>query len=72
MLNDQQESIDRYLASMTAENMYVDPYAVTPVANMRFTPDKKERRMTFGFEELFSYENQAGGSNYFKSMLYMT
>ena len=72
MLNDQQESIDRYLASMTAENMYVDPYAVTPVANMRFTPDKNERKMTFGFEELFSYENQAGGSNYFKSMLYMT
>lgn len=71
-LNDQQLVIDRYLYSMTAENMYVDPYGTTPVANIRFTPDKKERSMSFGFEDLFNSDNQAGGSNYFKSMLYMT
>lgn len=71
-LNDQQMVIDRYLYSMTAENMYVDPYGTTPVANIRFTPDKKERSMSFGFEDLFNSDNQAGGSNYFKSMLYIT
>lgn len=71
-LNDQQMIIDRYLYSMTEENMYVDPYAVTPVANIRFTPDKRERSVSFGFEDVFNSENQAGGSNYFKSMLYMT
>ena len=71
-LNDQQLVIDRYLYSMTEENMYVDPYGTTPVANIRFTPDKKERSMSFGFEDLFNSDNQAGGSNYFKSMLYMT
>ena len=71
-LNDQQMVIDNYLYSMTAENMYVDPYGTTPVANIRFTPDKKERSMSFGFEDLFNSDNQAGGSNYFKSMLYMT
>lgn len=71
-LNDQQLVIDRYLYSMTEENMYVDPYGTTPVANIRFAPDKKERSMSFGFEDLFNSDNQAGGSNYFKSMLYMT
>jgi hypothetical protein len=71
-LNDQQLVIDRYLYSMTEENMYVDPYGTTPVANIRFTPDKKERSMSFGFEDLFNSDNQAGGNNYFKSMLYMT
>ena len=71
-LNDQQLVIDRYLYSMTEENMYVDPYGTTPVANIRFTPDKKERSMSFGFEDLFNSDNQAGGSNYFNSMLYMT
>ena len=71
-LNDQQYVIDRYIYSMTEENMYVDPYGTTPVANIRFAPDKKERSMSFGFEDLFNSDNQAGGSNYFKSMLYMT
>lgn len=71
-LNDQQIAIDRYIWSMTSENMYVDPYATTPVANIRFKPDKKERSMTFGFEDMFNSENQAGGSNYFHSMLYVT
>lgn len=71
-LNDQQYVIDRYIYSMTEENMYVDPYGTTPVANIRFAPDKKERSMSFGFEDLFNSDNQAGGSSYFKSMLYMT
>jgi len=71
-LNDQQLVIDRYLWEVTADNMYTDPYAVTPVANIRFSPDKRERKVVFGFEELFDYESQAGGNNYFKNILYMT
>ena len=69
-LQDQQEFVDRYVFSMTAQNMYVDPYGTTPVANIRFTPDKDTRVLSFGFEELFDESKLAGSSDYFKSILY--
>ena len=69
-LQDQQEHIDRYIWSMTSQNMYVDPYGVTPVANMRFTPDKDTRMMSFGFEDLFSEDLLAGSKGYFNSIIY--
>lgn len=67
---DQQEYIDRYVWGMTAQNMYVDPYGTTPVANMRFTPDKDTRVMAFGFEDLFDTNKLAGSKGYFNSVIY--
>lgn len=69
-LQDQQEYIDRYIWGMAAQNMYVDPYGTTPVANIRFTPDKDTRMMTFGYEEVFDESKQAGSRNYFNNILY--
>lgn len=69
-LNDQQEYIDRYIWSMTAENMYVDPYGTTPVANIRFTPDKDTRMMSFGYEDVFDESKMAGSANYFNNIIY--
>ena len=69
-LQDQQEYIDRYVWSMTANNMYVDPYGTTPVANSRFTPDKDTRMMSFGFEEMFDESKMAGSKGYFNSIIY--
>lgn len=69
-LQDQQEIIDRYVYSMTAQNMYVDPYGTTPVANMRFTPDKDTRILSFGFEDVFDDSKQAGSASYFNNILY--
>ena len=69
-LQDQQEYIDRYIWGMTSENMYVDPYGTTPVANIRFTPDKDTRAMSFGFEDMFDENSAAGSKGYFNSILY--
>ena len=69
-LQDQQEYIDRYLWGMTAQNMYVDPYGTTPVANIRFTPDKDTRVMSFGYEDMFDDSKMAGSKNYFNSIIY--
>ena len=69
-LQDQQEYIDRYIWSMTSQNMYVDPYGTTPVANLRFTPDKDTRGLSFGFEELFNEDSLAGSKGYFNNILY--
>ena len=69
-LQDQQEHIDRYVWSMTEQNMYVDPYGTTPVANIRFEPDKDTRMMTFGFEDVFDESTQAGSKSYFNNILY--
>ena len=69
-LQDQQEHIDRYLWSMTAENMYVDPYGTTPVANSRFTPDKDTRVMSFGYEDMFDDSKMAGSKDYFNNIIY--
>jgi hypothetical protein len=69
-LQDQQENIDRYVWSMGAQSMYVDPYGTTPVANIRFEPDKDTRMMAFGYEEMFDENKVAGSKNYFNSILY--
>ena len=69
-LQDQQEFIDRYIWSMTSQNMYVDPYGTTPVANIRFEPDKDTRGMSFGFEDVFSESAQAGSRTYFNNIIY--
>lgn len=69
-LQDQQEYIDRYVYGMTANSMYVDPYGTTPVANIRFTPDKDTRMMSFGFEDVFNESKMAGSKNYFNSIIY--
>ena len=69
-LQDQQEYIDRYVWSMTSQNMYVDPYGTTPVANIRFEPDKDTRMMSFGFEDVFDESTQAGSKSYFNNILY--
>lgn len=69
-LQDQQEQIDTYIWSMTAENMYVDPYGTTPVANIRFTPDKDTRLMSFGYEDMFNENKVAGSKNYFNNIIY--
>ena len=69
-MQDQQEHIDRYIWSMTSENMYVDPYGTTPVANIRFTPDKDTRGLSFGFEDVFDESTQAGSKAYFNNILY--
>lgn len=69
-LQDQQESIDRYIWSMTSQNMYVDPYGTTPVANIRFEPDKDTRGMSFGFEDVFNESTQAGSRAYFNNIIY--
>ena len=69
-LQDQQEYIDRYVWSMTSQNMYVDPYGTTPVANMRFTPDKDTRGLSFGFEDMFDESTQAGSKAYFNNIIY--
>lgn len=69
-LQDQQEYIDRYVWSMTANNMYVDPYGTTPVANIRFVPDKDTRMMSFGFEDVFNEDSLAGSKGYFNSIIY--
>ena len=49
---------------MTSQNMYVDPYGTTPVANIRFEPDKDTRGMSFGFEDVFSESKQPGSKAY--------
>lgn len=69
-LQDQQEYIDRYLWGMTAQSMYVDPYGTTPVANIRFTPDRDTRMMNFGYEEMFDESKVAGSKNYFNGIIY--
>ena len=69
-LQDQQEHIDRYVWSMTSQNMYVDPYGTTPVANIRFTPDKDARGLSFGFEDLFDESTLAGSKGYFNNIIY--
>ena len=69
-LQDQQDYIDRYVWSMTSNNMYVDPYGTTPVANIRFEPDKDTRTMSFGFEDVFDPNTQAGSKSYFNNILY--
>lgn len=69
-LQDQQEYIDRYIWGMTAENMYVDPYGTTPVANIRFTPDKNTRGTSFGFEDVFDEGKMAGSKSYFNNIIY--
>lgn len=69
-LQDQQEYIDRYVWSMTSQNMYVDPYGTTPVANIRFTPDKDTRMMYFGYEDVFNESAMAGSRQYFNTILY--
>lgn len=69
-LQDQQEYIDRYVWSMTSQNMYVDPYGTTPVANIRFTPDSDTRMMYFGYEDVFSESAMAGSRQYFNTILY--
>ena len=71
-LQDQQEYIDRYVWSMVSQNMYVDPYGTTPVANIRFEPDKSLRTLSFGFEDIFNEDAQAGSKNYFNNILYST
>lgn len=69
-LQDQQEQLNRYLWSMTAQNMYVDPYGTTPVANSRFTPDKDTRMMSFGYEDIFDESKMAGSKSYFSNIIY--
>ena len=69
-LQDQQANIDSYIWSMTAQNMYVDPYGTTPVANIRFTPDKDTRMMSFGFEDVFDESRLAGSQSYFNNIIY--
>ena len=69
-LQDQQEYIDRYVWGMTSQSMYVDPYGTTPVANIRFTPDKDTRMMSFGFEDVFDESTQAGSKSYFNNIIY--
>ena len=69
-LQDQQEFIDRYVWSMTAQNMYVDPYGTTPVANIRFEPDSDTRMMSFGYEDVFDQSRAAGSKGYFNSIIY--
>lgn len=69
-LQDQQEFIDRYIWSMTSQSMYVDPYGTTPVANIRFEPDKDTRGISFGFEDVFSESKQAGSRAYFNNIIY--
>lgn len=69
-LQDQQEHIDNYIWSMTAANMYVDPYGTTPVANIRFTPDQDTRGLSFGFEDMFDEGKMAGSKSYFNSIIY--
>lgn len=69
-LQDQQEHIDRYVWNMTEQQMYVDPYATTPVANIRFTPDKDTRMMSFGFEDVFDESTKAGSKGYFNNIIY--
>lgn len=71
-LNDQQYVIDSYLWETTIDNMYTDPYAITPVANIRFSPNDKEKKVSFGFEEMFNYDTMAGGDKYVKKILYNT
>jgi DNA-binding ferritin-like protein len=68
-LQDQQNQIDRYIWSMTSENMYVDPYGTTPVANIRFAPDKDTRMLSFGFEDMFDESRMAGSANYFNNII---
>lgn len=69
-LQDQQEYIDRYIWSMVSESMYVDPYGTTPVANIRFQPDKDTRGLSFGFEDMFDESKQAGSRGYFNNIIY--
>lgn len=69
-LQDQQDQIDNYIWSMTAANMYVDPYGTTPVANIRFTPDQDTRGLSFGFEDMFDESMMAGSKSYFNSIIY--
>ena len=69
-LQDQQEYIDRYVWSMVSDSMYVDPYGTTPVANIRFQPDKDTRGLSFGFEDVFDESKQAGSRGYFNNILY--
>ena len=69
-LQDQQEYIDRYMWSMVSDSMYVDPYGTTPVANLRFQPDKDTRIMSFGFEDMFDESKQAGSKGYFNNIIY--
>lgn len=69
-LQDQQEYIDRYVWGMTAESMYVDPYGTTPVANIRFTPDRDTRGTSFGFEDMFDESTAAGSRGYFNNIIY--
>lgn len=69
-LQDQQDYIDRYVWSMTSQNLYVDPYGTTPVANIRFKPDKDTRALSFGFEDVFDESTKAGSKAYFNNIIY--
>ena len=55
---------------MVSDSMYVDPYGTTPVANLRFQPDKDTRMMNFGFEDMFDESKQAGSKGYFNNIIY--
>lgn len=64
------EMVNEYVMQMTQMNNGVlDPEGTIPM-NTRYKVENQD--MSFGFEDLFAYENQAGGNRYIKQILFKT
>jgi hypothetical protein len=64
------EMVNEYVMQMTQlNNGVLDPEGLISM-NTRYKVENQE--MTFGFEDLFAYDNQAGGDRYIKQILFKT
>lgn len=64
------EMVNEYVMQMTQlNNGVLDPEGLISM-NTRYKVENQD--MTFGFEDIFAYDNQAGGSRYTKQILFKT
>lgn len=64
------EMVNEYVMQMTQlNNGVLDPAGTIPM-NTRYKVENQD--MTFGFEDVFAYDNQAGGNRYIKQILFKT
>lgn len=64
------EMVNEYVMQMTQlNNGVLDPEGLISM-NTRYKVENQD--MTFGFEDIFAYDNQAGGDRYIKQILFKT
>lgn len=64
------EMVNEYVMQMTQlNNGVLDPEGLISM-NTRYKVENQD--MTFGFEDVFAYDNQAGGNKYIKQILFKT